>query len=133
MKAFVLDAVVLDSPDVRLLTEFYARLLNWKIDFINEKTCGRVSSPGGGCRILIQLNEIYECPIWPERKAFQQQQAHLDFEVESPEEMKSAVRHALDCGAVMADEQFGHNEEKQTDDWVTLIDPVGHPFCFVIW
>lgn len=23
--------------------------------------------------------------------------------------------------------------EKQTDDWVTLIDPVGHPFCFVNW
>jgi len=34
---------------------------------------------------------------------------------------------------VMAEAQFGHNEEKRTDDWVTLIDPVGHPFCFVIW
>ena len=132
-KTFNLDAVVLDSPDVRLLTEFYAKLLNWKIDFINEATCGRVSSPDGGCRLLIQLNEIYERPVWPEQKSFQQQQEHLDFEVSSQEEMQSAVEHALNCGATLAEAQFGHNEEKQTNDWVTLIDPVGHPFCFVIW
>lgn len=132
-KTFNLDAVVLDSPDVRLLTEFYAKLLNWKIDFINEATCGRVSSPDGGCRLLIQLNEIYERPVWPEQKSFQQQQEHLDFEVSSQEEMQSAVKHALNCGATLAEAQFGYNEEKQADDWVTLIDPVGHPFCFVIW
>ena len=133
MKPYVLDAVVLDSPDVRLLTEFYAKLLNWNIDFINEKTVGRVSSPNGGCRILIQLNEIYDRPNWPEQRLFQQQQAHLDFEVSSQIEMKTAAQHALDCGAMIAEVQFGHNEEKGTDDWITLIDPVGHPFCFVIW
>lgn len=133
MNPLSLDAIVLDSPDVKLLTEFYAQLLHWKIDFINSKTCGRISSPEGGCRILIQFNEIYERPIWPEQKMSQQQQAHVDFAVSSQEEMESAIQHALDCGAVMAEEQFGYNKQKQTYDWVTLIDPVGHPFCFVIW
>lgn len=133
MKPIVLDAIVLDSPDVRLLTDFYAKLLNWKIDFINDETCGRVSSPNGGCRILIQLNAIYERPIWPEQEKLQQQQAHLDFEVQDQAEMKSSIQHALNCGAMMAKEQFGYNESKQIYDWVTLIDPVGHPFCFVIW
>ena len=133
MKPLVLDAIVLDSPNVRLLTEFYARLLNWKIDFINDETCGRISSPNGGCRILIQLNSIYERPVWPEHEQSQQQQAHLDFEVLNQDKMKSAIQHALDCGAMMAKEQFGYNEAKQIYDWVTLIDPVGHPFCFVIW
>lgn len=133
MKPIVLDAIVLDSPDVRLLTEFYARLLSWKIDFTNDETCGRVSSPNGGCKILIQLNKIYERPIWPEQKQSQQQQAHLDFELQNQEEMKIAIQHALGCGATMAKEQFGYNKSKQAYSWVTLIDPVGHPFCFVIW
>ena len=33
MKPYVLDAVVLDSPDVRLLTEFYAKLLGTSIEY----------------------------------------------------------------------------------------------------
>lgn len=134
MKAlFSLDAVVLDSPDVRLLTEFYAKLLSWKIDFINDEAgYGRISSPDGGYRILIQFNAIYERPVWPEQKPFQQQQAHLDLKVRSREEMNTAIQHALNCGAVAAKEQFGHNDENQTSDWVTLIDPAGHPFCLVI-
>lgn len=133
MKALRLDAVVLDTPDVKILVEFYSKLLNWNIDFINEPTCGRISSPNGGTRILIQLNEIYRSPIWPETDNMQQQQAHLDFEVTDIDEMNTAVIHALACGAIMAKQQFGYNEKKQAFDWITMIDPVGHPFCFVIW
>lgn len=124
---------MLDSPDVGLLVRFYAELLRWNIDFINEKTCGRLSSPLGGTRVLVQLNERYERPVWPEKEGSPQQQAHLDIEVNSPEEMENAVAHAVRCGAVKADCQFGFNEEKQRYDWVTMADPVGHPFCFVFW
>jgi len=133
MTAMKLDSVVLDSPDVRLLTAFYQKLLGWQIDFIDEKTCARLSPPEGGTRLLIQLNEWYQRPVWPERKDSPQQQAHLDFEVKGQEELQAAVRHALSLGAQMPETQFGHDEEKGTDRWVTLIDPVGHPFCFVIW
>ncbi len=133
MNSLKLDAAVLDSPDVRLLTAFYQKLLGWQVDFIDEKTCARLSPPEGGTRILIQLNALYQRPVWPEREGLQQQQAHLDIEVKTQEEMQAAVRHALSLGAAMPETQFGRDEKNGTDSWVTLIDPVGHPFCFVIW
>ena len=34
---------------------------------------------------------------------------------------------ALDLGARMAEAQYGE------DEWITLPDPAGHPFCPLIW
>ena len=64
-------------------------------------------------------------PVWPEEPGAQQQMAHLDFIVPDRETMPQAVQHALACGAAMAPVQF-------SDSWVTLTDPAGHPFCFVL-
>jgi len=40
-------------------------------------------------------------------------------------ERSSAARHAVSCGASKADVQY-------SDHWTVMIDPAGHPFCFVI-
>ena len=62
-------------------------------------------------------------PVWPEEPGAQQQMAHLDFVVQK-DEMHQAVAHAVACGAKVAETQF-------SDHWTVMIDPEGHPFCFV--
>ncbi len=134
MRELTLDSVVLDTPNVKRAAEFYADLLGWKIEFVNQdRTYARISCTSGGAKILFQRNDLYERPLWPEQKNAQQQQAHLDFAVSSEAEMREAAEHALACGAVKAQEQYGHNAESGKDDWITFLDPDGHPFCFVIW
>lgn len=44
---------------------------------------------------------------------------HLDFHVE---DLESAVKHAIECGAKLADSQYFETSR-------TMIDPAGHPFC----
>ena len=45
---------------------------------------------------------------------------HFDFQVP---DVKAAVEYAVSLGAVKASQQFGG------DEFVTMIDPAGHPFC----
>jgi hypothetical protein len=121
-----LNAVVLDCRDINALSEFYLRLLGWeKTDVIGDEWID-IEPPFGGIKISFQRNDEYETPVWPEEAGSQQQMVHLDFTVKSLEHMKLAVEHALGCGAVKPQIQFGGEE------WVTLLDPSGHPFCFVL-
>lgn len=59
-------------------------------------------------------------PIWPEENKKQQKQMHFDFQVDNVLEM---VEKAKELGAVKAINQYGG------DDFVTMLDPSGHPFC----
>lgn len=104
------------------LAKFYAALLKWKAMSIDEEwAC--VYAPGTNqgsypC-ILFQRNPEYKPPVWPEESDAQQQMAHVDFAVN---DLEKAVRHAIHCGAKIADEQF-------SSDWTVMFDPAGHPFC----
>ena len=120
-----LHAVVLDCPDPPALAQFYIRLLGWKKTYDEGDEWVELSAPTGGVMISFQKNELYVPPVWPEEPGTQQQMAHLDFIVPDKQEMKRAAQYALDCGAAMAGTQY-------SDRWVTLIDPAGHPFCFVL-
>lgn len=122
-----LDAVVLECRDVTALSDFYLRLLGWQRHYGEAGEWADIISPSGGVKLAFQQNEDYQPPVWPEAPGAQQQMAHLDFTVRSAGEMRLAVAHALDCGATLADVQYGE------DKWVTLLDPSGHPFCFVLW
>jgi hypothetical protein len=62
----------------------------------------------------------YVRPIWPEQPGCQQKQMHFDFQVD---DLRAAVKQAETIGAVKADSQYGG------DDFVTMFDPEGHPFC----
>lgn len=111
-----------DCKEPYELAKFYAELLKWEIPF-HDDTWACVGAPGtvqgAYPGILFQRNPDYQPPVWPDKPEAQQQMAHLDFAVNNLEE---AVRYAIQCGAVMADEQF-------SDDWKVMLDPAGHPFC----
>lgn len=122
-----INAVVLDCKDTIALSDFYTRLLGWEKEPDNEdEEFIGIFSPAGGARILFQKNEDYVSPTWPEEPGKQQQMTHLDFTVKGKEQMEIAVQHALTCGATKASIQY-------SDKWTVMIDPAGHPFCFVIW
>jgi hypothetical protein len=120
-----LKAIVLDCPDIQVLSEFYIRMLGWEKDFVEEGEFLEIRSPLSSVKIAFQTNTDYVSPVWPEEPDAQQQMLHIDFAVQSKEEMEPAVKHAISCGATKADTQY-------SDEWTVLFDPVGHPFCFVV-
>ena len=122
-----LDAVVLECKDVAALSDFYIRLLGWKKNYGDDGEWTDIISPSGGVKIAFQQNDGYVPPVWPDEPGAQQQMAHLDFTVHNEEQMDLAVQHALSCGAIKASVQYDPTR------WITMIDPAGHPFCFVIW
>lgn len=112
-----LGNVMVDCGDAKTLCEFYAELLGW------EK-CRKYGLPGvhskSGVVFLFAQEDDYVPPVWPEQEGKQQKQMHFDFQVP---DVHSAVRQAETLGAVRAKAQFGG------DDFVTMLDPAGHPFC----
>lgn len=129
-----LDAVVLECKDADSLSDFYIRLLGWKKNHVEENEWTDIISPSGGVKIAFQQNPDYIPPIWPNQLGAQQQMAHLDFTVQNQEQLELAVQHALFCGAVKANVQYGEADSPESESaWITMLDPAGHPFCFVIW
>ncbi len=120
-----LGTVVLDSVDHRALADFYLRMLGWNKTYEDESWID-IQSPQGGIKLGFQPDPAYIPPAWPEDPPAQQQMLHLDFAVASAEEMERAVLHAAACGATKARVQYD-------DRWTVMLDPAGHPFCFVVW
>ena len=117
MEQVALGNVMVDCGDAGKLQAFYAGLLGWERCELFAKPAVRSEA---GMVFLFEEIEGYVPPVWPEEPGRQQKQMHFDFQVE---DVEAAVRHALALGAVKAAEQFGG------DDFVTLLDPAGHPFC----
>lgn len=120
-----LGTVVLDCPDTGSLSDFYIKMLGWKKTYHSDKWID-IQPPNGGTKLGFQKNPDYVPPIWPEEPPGQQQMLHIDFAVSSTEKMEEAVRHAIACGATKAQTQYDSR-------WTVMIDPAGHPFCFVVW
>lgn len=120
----MLSSVVIDTDDVAMLSNFYQNLLGWEKKVYDHGEDGLWvtlrNKKESTTRLVFQELENYQRPVWPEEKGTQQQMMHLDFYVDDLEE---SIKHALDCGAVLATYQSG--------DWKVLIDPSGHPFCLV--
>ncbi|WP_040195440.1 VOC family protein [Candidatus Soleaferrea massiliensis] len=115
-------AFTLDCENPYELAKFYAALLHWEIPFYDEDwACLGAPGTNQGAYpgIVFQRNPAYKPPVWPEKPEAQQQMAHLDFAVN---DLEKAVQYAVDCGAVIAEEQF-------SDGWRVMFDPAGHPFC----
>ncbi len=109
---------VLDAPDPQALGRFYSALLGWELaretpDWVTLKPVDGVAYLG------IHANPDHVPPVWPSTAESQQQQAHLDFEVEG---LGAAVESALALGARLAEFQPQH-------DVRVMVDPVGHLFC----
>ncbi|MBE5985418.1 MAG: VOC family protein [Paenibacillaceae bacterium] len=121
-----LKTVILECRDIPQLVSFYTSLLHWPVVYELETFVG-IHSDEDEMGIAFQYDENYIPPTWPARPGQQQMMAHLDFAVADKSELKEAVEKAIILGAKIADEQYGGEE------WITMLDPAGHPFCFVVW
>ena len=112
-----LGNIMIDCRDAVELQRFYGALLGWEL-------CEAFGLPGvrsgNGVLFLFAGEEDYVPPICPEEEGRQQKQMHCDFQAEH---LEQAVRDAEKLGAVRAAAQFGGEE------FVTMLDPAGHPFC----
>ncbi len=120
-----LKTVILECGDLEKESAFYQKLLGWPVTFREDEFIRLQSESGMG--IAFQYDAAYIPPVWPAEPGKQQMMAHLDFGVSDAGELKMAVAKAIRLGAVPADTQYGDGE------WTTMLDPAGHPFCFVIW
>ena len=113
----VLGNVMVDCDDERKLQRFYGEFLGWEMCELFARPAVRSSS---GIVFLFIEEKDYVPPVWPEDTGKQQKQMHFDFQVDNVAEM---VKKAESLGAKKAESQFGGN------DFVTMFDPAGHPFC----
>ena len=113
----VLGNVMVDCDDERKLQRFYGELLGWEMCELFARPA--VSSSSGIVFLFIEEKD-YVPPVWPEDTGKQQKQMHFDFQVDNVAEM---VKKAESLGAKKVESQFGGN------DFVTMFDPAGHPFC----
>jgi len=109
--------IVVDCNDEQQLCRFYKQLLGWE----KREMYGHpaVRSEAGLVFLFVQ-DEEYVSPIWPDQLNKQQKQMHFDFQVD---DVTAAVQRAEVLGAVKAKSQFGG------ENFVTMLDPAGHPFC----
>ena len=112
-----LGNVMVDCGDAGKLQAFYGELLGWE-------QCALFGCPAvrsaDGVVFLFAEEPDYAPPVWPEESGRQQKQMHFDFQVE---DVAGATERALSLGAQKAGAQFGGEE------FTTLLDPAGHPFC----
>ncbi len=113
-----LTGTVLDSPDARVLADFYRRLLGWTVRQ-DQPDWVALSAPDGGAGLSFQTDAAYVKPTWPAGPGDQQMMMHLDIEVD---DLDAAGAHAVAVGAVLAQDQ-------PQDDVRVYLDPAGHPFC----
>lgn len=75
---------------------------------------------GQRCNYKYVVFEKYVPPVWPEELDKQQKQMHFNFQTD---DLPSAVEEAIGLGATKAAFQYGGEQ------FVTMLDPEGHPFC----
>jgi len=118
-----LQGIVLDSKEPLKLAKFYADLLGGK-ETHEMEYFSTVSIPGENITISCQLDKDYTPPAWPGSREEQTQMEHLDFIVD---DMEASVQYVLSLGATKPSVQYWQPE--WGPQWVTLLDPEGHPFC----
>lgn len=120
-----LETVVLECRDMEQLVNFYSGFLDWPVVYRDPEFI-RIQSPDYPTGIAVQYAPDYVPPVWPSEPEKQQMMAHLDFGVPRGD-LQQATGKALQLGAKIAETQYGG------DEWITLLDPAGHPFCLLIW
>jgi len=118
IKGICIGNIAIDCKDAAILRNFYAELLGWD-------SCIMYNYPAlrnqlGLVLLFMEADFQYVKPVWPEEIGKQQKQMHFDFQVD---DLLTAVLQAEALGASKAKNQFGEN------DFVTMFDPEGHPFC----
>jgi hypothetical protein len=119
IKGILLGNIAVDCAAPERLRNFYAYLTGWERRELWD--ChALVDESGMICILFMGADFDYIAPIWPEEIGKQQKQMHFDFQVD---DLTTAVEEAIMLGATKPEQQYGG------DDFMTLLDPEGHPFC----
>jgi predicted enzyme related to lactoylglutathione lyase len=110
--------VVIDCPEPGALAEFYAGLLDWKVEE-SSADWAQIRADYGQC-IAFQGVRDYTAPEWPGQEV--PQQMHLDVVVDDLDAAEQAV---LGLGATKHSHQPGTS-------FRVFLDPAGHPFCLCL-
>ena len=111
-----LMGVMLDCPDAKALSHFYAELLGKPVTYDGDGIA--MIGEDGSQPVLFQQVESYTPPRWPDPAA--PQQIHLDVHVDDVEAAEAAT---LALGAT--------RQPGDGPTWRVYTDPVGKPFCLV--
>ncbi|MEU4764005.1 VOC family protein [Actinosynnema sp. NPDC023794] len=117
----VLQCVVLDCPEPRVLAEFYRGVLGGEVDRPDRrwKLNDDWSTLHTDAMVLgFQRAAEHVAPEWPDPR--KPQQFHLDVGVK---DLGVAKAEVLRLGATLLDDS--------NDVWWVFADPAGHPFCLV--
>jgi len=118
------QSLIYDCDRPEELAMFYAKLLGGKVD--SDPYGGySVTVPGLGIDLGFQVDEQYKRPVWLGSETDQQPMLHLDLKVKN---RKEAIDYAVSLGAIVPEKQFCQLDWDV--QWITLLDPAGHPFCF---
>ncbi|MCB2357007.1 VOC family protein [Clostridium estertheticum] len=118
IKGICIGNIAIDCKDAVRLRNFYAELLGWESCIMYN--CPALHNQLGLVLLFMEADFEYVKPVFPEEIGKQQKQMHFDFQVD---DLRTAVLQAEALGACKAESQFGGN------DFVTMFDPEGHPFC----
>ncbi|MBB5857432.1 VOC family protein [Amycolatopsis umgeniensis] len=123
--------VVLDGTDVRVLAEFYRRLLVWNYRPGDEDEDGKdwlvLRNPDGGTQLAFQQVDRLPETSWPDSEPIPQQ-LHLDLTVHSIEELDAQHVRVLEFGGRLLLDRSDDPEEPLR----VYADPAGHPFCVFV-
>ena len=129
--------VVLDTPDVRGLAEFYRELLGFTYRSGDEPPAPgepdprgedwlTLHDPRGTTTIAFQQVDELPATTWPQKGVALQY--HLDFDVPTFEGLDAQHERALKLGATLRDDQSDDPEEPLR----VYADPSGHLFCIFV-
>ena len=132
-----LRQVVLDGTDVRLLAEFYRRLLGLRYRPGDEPPPASepdpegedwlvLRDPAGGVQVAFQQVASLPEATWPEGPV--PQQLHLDLTVPTTADLDLQHERALALGARLLEDDADNPEEPLR----VYADPAGHPFCIFV-
>jgi predicted enzyme related to lactoylglutathione lyase len=121
--------VVLDTTDVPRLAEFYRDLLDWSFPdgYDPDDLSWRTLVGPAGERLGFQQAESVTPTTWPDPAV--PQQLHLDFLLDSVEELEERHQRALQLGAVVRMDRSDDPDEMLR----VYVDPAGHTFCLFAW
>jgi predicted enzyme related to lactoylglutathione lyase len=109
---------VLDTPDPKQLSRFYAQLLDWSVDPNDDSDDWVTIRSATGTQLMFQLATEFRAPTWPD--AAVPQQFHLDLMVD---DLDAAQAYAESLGAVRS------QADGEAKHFRVFLDPSGHPFC----
>jgi catechol 2,3-dioxygenase-like lactoylglutathione lyase family enzyme len=131
----VLMHTAVDAPDCRGLAEFYRELLGLRYrpgdepptDGSEDDADWLVLVDDSGRRVLaVQRKVELRRSTWPSEEV--PMQLHLDFRVDSAEELQRHRARAQSLGATLLHDRSDDGDEPLC----VLADPAGHPFCLLV-